>query len=113
MTINPVSPDSSWYNGRDFAFGHWFTPQVVVDATQPVMTVGLECLSIFGLKDSDFMIAPPTMELVSSGGSTEPPPIPAGTLRGLAQQTLAAAHQAEAGVQQVVAATTALNGLIG
>jgi len=113
MAINSVSPDSSWYNGRDFAFGHWFTPQVVVDATQPVMTVGLECLSIFGLKDSDFMIAPPTMELVSSGGSTEPPPIPAGTLRGLAQQTLAAAHQAEAGVQQVVAATTALNGLIG
>ena len=108
-----VMPNSSWYNGLDFVFGHWFSPQVAIDATFATMKVGLEFICPFGLQDDDIIVSPPVLELVSGGGSTEPPPVPAGTLRGLAQQTLAAAQQAEAGVQQVVAATTALNGLIG
>lgn len=114
MTIDSTkSPDRTWYCGLDFAFGRWFVPQVIIDATQPVMTVGLELMSIFGLKDSDFMLAPPTLELVSGDVVPEPPPISGGTVRALSQAALVSAQEAAAGVQQVVNNVTALNELIG
>lgn len=119
MKIDPSkSPDNTWYNGRDFAYGHWFSPQVVIDATAPVMTIGLECVSIFGLKDSDFMIAPPTLEMIAAPGgdnpgSGEPPPVAAGTLRGLVAAVRESAGAALAGVQQVDEAARSLSDLVG
>jgi hypothetical protein len=123
LKCNPASdgPDASWYNGLDFAFGHWAMPQVIVDCTQDVMTVGLECVSLFGLKDSDFILGEPIVELVSdvvtpaSGGApgttttvpTEPPVTPgaAGTLRAALQKLstdAAAAANLGADVQAVL-----------
>lgn len=101
------SPDRSWYCGLDFAFGNWFVPQVIIDATQSVMTIGLEFVGPFGLKDDDAIIAEPTLELLSSGGSTEPPPVPVGgTLRALSQIALTSA-------QQTVDAVNAMSTLVG
>lgn len=108
-----TSPDTTWYNGRDFAFGYWFSPQVVVDVTQPVMTVGLETVSIFGLKDSDFIVAPPIFELVQSGGSGDPPPVPAGTVLGEINVIVSAVSGLVTGVQNAQDSAQRLKNLIG
>ena len=119
MKINPASGvDNTWYNGRDFAFGAWFAPQVVIDAAQPVMTVALECASIFGLKDSDFLVAPPTLETIqapggSNGGSDEPPPTTGSTLRALVDQIDASADAAVVGVQTVKSRAQTLKAMVG
>ena len=114
LTINAAeSPNRSWYCGLDFAYGHWFVPQVVIDATQSVMTIALECVSIFGLKDSDFMIAPPALELISGNPVPEPPPVQVGTLRVLAQMALVSSHQGVTASLQVLDAVNALNNLVG
>jgi len=107
-------PNDTWYDGTDFAFGHWKVMEKVFDATQEQMTVAFEGLSMFGLNNSGFFLYRPTLEVVSSPGLPNTgDDVPEGTLLDYLNDIVLSSANMTAGVGNIAEAAANLKRIIG